>query len=203
LLVLIYKENGGREMSGCLKWFGILFIVIILIGACTAVLGSDEESTPKTEEKSSKDSAASSTGKTFKVGDTVKVGDMQYKVKSVATAKEVGPTYGKENAKDTYVVIDVVVKNNGNEAVTVDTALFTLLKGDKKFEADSAASMSANQSEDGNIDNSFFLESINPDSKLEGKVVFDVSSSIASSNALKLQVQTGFWGTETEVIKLK
>ena len=62
------------------------------------------------------------------------------------------------------------------------------------------ASMSANQS--GDIDNSFFLEEVNPESKLEGKVVFDVSEATATSKDLKLKVQTGIFGTETEEIKL-
>lgn len=202
-------------MKGCLKGVVGFILIIILLGACVAVFSGDDEKEESTatesndnkseakEKPEKKEKAEKPKEKIYKIGDTVKVGDMVYKVKSITTAKEVGPTYGKVNAKDTFVVVDVVVQNNGNEAVTVDASFFTLLKGDKKFEADSSASMSANQSENGDIDNSFFLESINPESKLEGKVVFDVSAATATSTGLELQVQTGFWGTETEVIKLK
>lgn len=198
-------------MKGCLKTVIGFFVIILLLGACVAAFSDDDdESSTKTEKQvdakdseKEKEEKEAPPAKTYKIGDTVKVGDMQYQVRGISTAKQVGPTYGSVNAKDTFVIIDVMVQNNGDEAVTVDASFFTLLKGTKKFDADSSASMSANQSEDGSIDNSFFLESINPESTLEGRVVFDVSSATATSNHLNLQVQTGFWGTETEIIKLK
>jgi hypothetical protein len=78
-----------------------------------------------------------------------------------------------------------------------------LIQGNKSFNADSAASMSANQSENGNIQNSFFMQNLNPESKATGKIVFDVSPSIASASNLQLQVQEGVFGTKTALIDLK
>lgn len=207
-----------KIFNGCLTII-VLFIVLgIVIGACSSDGDKEKTKDETTSESinksdSTKDEKKEVTAettkketkkeKTYKIGDVVKVGKMQYKVKSVSTAKEVGPTYGKSTAGDKYVVIEVTVKNNGDKAVTVDSNFFKLLKGDKTFEADAAASMSANQGEDGNIDNSFFLQKVNPESKISGKVVFDVADSVAKSKDLKLQVQTGAWGTETESIILK
>lgn len=85
----------------------------------------------------------------------------------------------------------------------VDSSFFKLKRGGKTYEADAAASLSANQGEDGNITNSFMAQDLNPDSEMSGKVVFDVTPEIAEATDLQLQVQTGAFGTETELINLK
>jgi hypothetical protein len=76
------------------------------------------------------------------------------------------------------------------------------LDGSKTLSADSSASMSANQDESGQITNSFFLQQLNPDVEMSGKVVFDVSADQAASQSTKLKVQTGSFGTQTAEIKL-
>lgn len=138
----------------------------------------------------------------YKIGDKVTVGDMEYVINDKKVKSKVGPAIAPTEASGEFVIIDVTLKNNGNDAVTVDSSFFKLQQGEKTFEADSMASMSANQGNDGGIENSFFYEEVNPDSKITGKVAFDVSAKVASSKDLQLQVQTGIWGTETEVIGL-
>ncbi|TDL39457.1 DUF4352 domain-containing protein [Macrococcoides bohemicum] len=177
---------------------------MLLIGACAAAMGGNddtkkESTTTSTTTKEDK----KETKKAYKIGDTVKVGKMQYKVNSVSTATAVGPSSLPTKAKDTFVVVDLEVKNNGDEAITVDSNLFKLKTKGKTLEADSTGTMSANQGEDGSIENSFFLEQLNPDSTTKGKVVFDVSKAMANSADKQLEVATGFFGTETDVIDLK
>lgn len=181
----------------------------VIIGACSNDSDDKADNTNKTatstEKKEGKKAVSKETkkAKEYKIGDTVKVGKMQYKVNSISLADQVGPSALPTKASEKFVVIEVSVKNNGDKAVTVDSNFFKLLKENKTFEADSAGSMSANQSESGDIDNSFFLQEVNPESQISGKVVFDVANTVAQSKDLKLQVQTGVFGTETEVIKLK
>ena len=86
-------------------------------------------------------------------------------VNSVENMKSVGPSALPTNAKDTFVTVDVT----GNKALTIDSNMFKLKSGGKSLEADSQGSMSANQNEDGSIENSFFLEQVNPDSTTQGK----------------------------------
>ncbi|NUJ19328.1 DUF4352 domain-containing protein [Bacillus glycinifermentans] len=203
------------------KWWFWLIIVII-IGAAASNGGNSEQASSTNKEKSTenkttetKQDAKKEEKKVEKkeepkkeesnpkIGDDVKVGDMNYKITGKKTADQVGPSALPQKASDKYLVIDITLKNNGNEKVTVDASFFKLKRGEKTYEADSAASMSANQSEDGNIDNSFFLQNLNPDSKISGKVVFDVAPEVANAKDLQLQVQTGAWGTETGIIDLK
>lgn len=187
------------------KWW-VWVIAIIIIGA---VASNGESGGSGSKDATSKPASTSEKGekktetKVYKIGDLVKVGDMQYKINSKTTADQVGPSALPTNASGKFVVIDVTLKNNGDKAVTVDSSFFKLKRGGKTYEADSEASMSANQKEDGNIDNSFFLQQVNPDSEITGKVVFDVSPEIANASDLQLQVQTGAFGTETAIINLQ
>lgn len=201
---VIYRDapkKKSKVLPGCLG----LLLLMLLIGACAAAMGGGNDETKKEENTTNTTTKEDKkeTKKAYKIGDTVKVGKMQYKVNSVSTATAVGPSALPTKAKDTFVVVDLEVKNNGDEAITVDSNLFKLKTNGKTLEADSAGTMSANQGEDGSIENSFFLEQLNPDSVTKGKVVFDVSKAMADSSDKQLEVATGFFGTETDVIDLK
>lgn len=184
-------------------WFWLLAIVVLIIFG-GALGGSDTDNTKSSDasKETSKESAKKEE-KTYGIGDIVSVGDMEYAINSVETAKQIGPSVFPTNAKDTFLIVDMKVKNNGNEAVTVDSSFFKLKEGEKTFEADSMASMSANQNENGEIVNSFFLEQLNPDMEQTGKIVFDISESQATSENNILQAQTGYFGTKTVNINLK
>ncbi|UMT77297.1 DUF4352 domain-containing protein [Staphylococcus roterodami] len=168
------KKGWFWGCGGCL----VLFILIIIgISACTAGITGNLGGNNSKE-----------TNKTHKIGETVKNGDLEVTVNSVETMKSVGPSIAPTNAKGTFVVADVTIKNKGKEALTIDSSMFKLKSGDKTFEADNTGSMSANQNDNGSIENSFFLQRINPDSTAQGKIVFDVSESIANAKDKKLEV---------------
>lgn len=187
-------------------WVWLIAIIIIAAIASNGGSGGSKDATSKpasTADHSSNNNEKKAETKEYKIGDLVKVGDMQYKINSKTTADQVGPSALPTNASGKFVVVDVTLKNNGDKAVTVDSSFFKLKRGGKTYEADSEASMSANQKEDGNIDNSFFAQEVNPDSEITGKVVFDVSPEVANASDLQLQVQTGAFGTETALINLQ
>lgn len=179
------------------------FIALIILAIIIGVVSGGDDGDDGTETTTSTPQKEEADVKSYKIGETVTVGDMEYIVNQKNTADQVGPSVLPTKANGKYLIIDVTLKNNGTEAVTVDSSFFKLKRGDKTYEADSSASMSANQGEDGNIDNSFFLQSLNPDSTMSGKVVFDVAQEVAEATDLQLQVQTGVFGTETELINLQ
>lgn len=170
-------------------WF-IVLIVIIGLGTIST-LGGDGESSGGGSSDSKKEEA-----KSFHVGEVVTVGDVEYKVNSVTTDSEVGGDYFTQTANGTYLIVNISVTNKGNEQLFVDSSLFNLIYGEKEYAADSTAGIYAND------DASFFLENVNPDLTLTGNVVFDVTDEVISAEDLQLKVQTGSWGTETELIYL-
>lgn len=187
---------------GCLGVIGLV-VLIVIVGMIAG--GNDEAGTTDNSTPTSGDSKPAKEDKdvTGVVGQELVVGKAGFTVNEVATADQVGPSILPEKASEKFVVVNVTYTNKGNEAVTLDSSFFKLKLGEKTYETDSMASMSANQSDDGSIDNSFFLQSVNPDSTITGNVVFDVNETVANSEEIQLQVQTGIFGTETAVIKLK
>lgn len=195
---VIYRDAPKKKskfLPGCLG----LLLLMLLIGACAAAMGGgdDKKDTANDTSKENTTATKEEKKKAYKIGDTVKVGKMQYKVNSVSTATAVGADGFGEKAKGTYQIVDITVKNNGDDAIIVDSELFKLKVDNKTLSADSGASITAND-----VNNSFFLEELNPDSELTGKVVFDVSNSLIDKDK-QLEVATGFFGTETDLIDLK
>lgn len=183
-------------------------IALIILGAIIGALGGEDttnnDSKTSTEkQETSKPAKEDKKEDAVGIGTPLEIGDAVFTLNSVELADQVGPSVLPEKATGKYVVLNVTYKNNGNEAVTIDSSFFKLQRGDKTYEADSGASMSANQGEDGSIQNSFFLQEVNPDMEISGRVVFDLAPEVAEATDLQLQVQTGFWGTETGVINLK
>ena len=179
-------------------WFWLIAgIVVISIAS-----GGGEETTetastePKTETKQDKpkEEAKATTGK---LNEPFKLGEVSFTVTGSTTAKNVGGEFGV-NAQGTYLILDVIVKNESKEALTVDSSFFTLSSEGATYDADTSADIYANEA-----GKSFFLQEINPNLELKGKIVFDVTESVIADPEKALNVQTGFWGTETGIIKLK
>lgn len=193
-------------------WFWIL-AVIVVAGISGALGGEKEpvnggekvdqssqaesksEDKPETKESKKEEQPAEEV-KAYNISDEVNVGDVMYVVNGIETATNVGGEYG-QNSKGTYLIVSISVTNNGSEALSVSDDFFVLKNDGKEYKSDAMAAIYAND------DSSFFLESINPDLTMSGKVIFDVSDAVIDSTTKQLQVATGFWGTETELINLQ
>ena len=187
-------------------WF-IVLVGLFVIGGLQSVLGgggnsstSSSQATSTTTQTTTEASASSSEEQkeatTYSIGQEVPVGDVVYLVNSKEVTTNVGGEFGK-TANGVFLVLNVTVKNNGKEAITVTDDFFTLLKGDVEYKSDSTAGIYSNQ------DAKFFLTEVNPENSVTGNVVFDITEETANDPSIQLRVQTGFWGTETGVINLQ
>lgn len=179
---------------GCLGVIGIFALIVIV-----AVVGGGGDSGESTQtvvtsgEEPKKEEKAPET-KTAKVGDTLKVGDVEFKVNEISKATNVGGEFG-ENSKGEYLVVKVSVANKSKEALLVDSSFFVIKADGKEYKADDMATISANEGAD------FFFTEINPDLSLDGSVVFDLPKDVHSKDMV-LNVQTGLFGTEQGQINL-
>lgn len=204
----IKDENGNvyvQKKPFYKKWWFILLVALVVIGA----IGGNNESKESKEtsssettqikqevkEEKSEDSSQESEP-TYGLGQVVKVGDVEYIVQAKSNATNVGGDFGK-NAKGVYLILDVVVKNVGKKAITVDSNFFTLYRGEVEYSSDSSAGIYANDQAD------FFLSEVNPGTEISGKVVFDVPQEVIDDAATQLEVQTGIWGTQKARINLQ
>lgn len=144
---------------------------------------NEEKETPKKEEK------------VYGIGDTQKVGKVEYTLVSKDVTDYIGNEYIGTNAQNKFMVITVKITNHGDEALTVSDSFFNLKDGSKTFKTDSGNAIYLE-------DDSIIFKEINPDASLTGKVLFDISDNTVNSSDLQLQVQTGAWGTEKGYFKL-
>lgn len=197
-------------------WFWIL-VVIVVAGIGGSLGGGDKDKAADSTKESSavktendKNTQASSEPakeseapeeQTYKIGDTVTVGTVNYVINSKEVKDTVGGEYTAKTANNKYLILDVTITNNGDKAITIADDFFKLYKGKTEFKTDSSASIAANQ-ESGSTGLDFFYQELNPESSLTGKVVFDVNEETINDPSTQVQVQTGVWGTETGRISL-
>ena len=210
----IKDENGNvyvKKTPFYKKWWFILIIVLIAFGAIKGGSGtnsskqstSSNSSTQVTTSEETVEKKASEETKNIeeatkaehKIGEIVKVGDVEYVVNSKSLSQNVGGEYGK-TANGVYLIVNVTVKNTGKKSITVTDDFFKLLKGDTEYASDGAAGLYANE------EAKFFLSELNPENSITGNVVFDLSNETANASGLQLQVQTGIWGTQKGKISL-
>jgi hypothetical protein len=98
--------------------------------------------------------------------------------KWTALPSKVGNEYLNKKAQGKFCQISLTVKNIGDEAQTFDGSSQKAIDANgAEFSNDGTAEMYANQ------DNSTFLNEINPGNQTKGKVIFDVPSTTALSQA--------------------
>ena len=212
----IKDENGNiyvKKTPFYKKWWFILLVVLVAFSAIKGGSGnnsskqstpsnssvqatsSEETVQPKASEETKNTKEKTATKVEHKIGEVVKVGDVEYVVNSKSLSQNVGGEYGK-TANGIYLIVNVTVKNTGKKSITVTDDFFKLLKGDTEYETDGAAGLYANE------EAKFFLSELNPENSITGNVVFDLSDETANASGLQLQVQTGIWGTQKGKISL-
>lgn len=189
-------------------WVIVVFVLLAAIGSCSGG-GKEETKTPSEPaatapapaEQPAQQPAAQAPApaeqpaeQTVKLGQPLKVGDLVFTANSAKTTQKLKSPLGDK--KGNWIDVTVTVKNESKEAVTIDSSFFKLLSADgAEYETDSDSLMYIDS------DKSLFLEKINPGLSKEGQVLFAVPAG-AQPAAFKLQVQTGFFGTQTGEIAL-
>lgn len=174
----------------------ILCLVVILGIIGIAASGSSNGETKKKEQKKDEPTnEVTEEKKEYKIGEVAKVGEVDYLINNVEVTKKIGSEYVNTTAQDTFLIIDISITNNEKGSLSVADTFFKLLNGENEYSADSTGAIYLN-------DSSIIFKELNPGVTLQGKIVFDVPESVAMANETKLQVQTGVWGSEKDVISL-
>lgn len=179
-----------------------LFVLLMIIGS---IVGDDnQKSTDKEKEPVSatssnedkKDEPATEVNKKVGIGEELIVGNVAFKVNSIGEVSEISAANGfmkyKPDAEGAvFLTVNVTVRNDGTELINTDSSFFKLISSNGAKYSPSTIIVAD--------DKYFTYEGINPGLALTGNVVFEVPPGLTG---LDLQVQTGFWGTETGIIKL-
>lgn len=193
------EEVVGKPKKSIFKKWWFWVIAVLVVGAIASNSGGKGGTSPATTPTSGSTTstteaapAAADGEKAAKIGVPLKVGDLVFTVKDASMTKLLKSPLG--NKKGNWMVVTVSVKNESKEAVTIDSSFFKLIEGDgTAYETDSDNLMYLDAQQN------FFLEKINPKLEKQGKVLFALPEGVKD---LKLQVQTGAFGTETGLITL-
>ncbi|MEC1716602.1 DUF4352 domain-containing protein [Schinkia azotoformans] len=182
---------------------GGLFALIVLIMVIGTFASNDNKKltddkavvATKSIEGKKEEPAAEEIKKTS-IGEDLAVGKVTFKVNSVGEVKEISAAKGhlkyKPDAEGAvFLIVNATIRNDGTEMIQTDSSFF-------KLKAASGATYSPSTIIVAD-DKFFAFEGINPGLALTGNVVFEVPAGLTG---LDLQVQTGFWGTETGTINL-
>src|SRR5699024_3799740 len=166
------------------------------------VAAADTEESTESEADTTEESTESEAEQTIGIGETLTLDDMEFTVNEWYQADSVGGDIIGSTANDTYLIIDVTVKNNKNEAVMMMDDFFPVKSGDATYQPDLPASTCANQAI--SPDNmGFMMEEINAGSTRDALIVYDVSQDVVDATDKVLNVQTGMLGTKVGSINLQ
>lgn len=201
-----YDENGNevtvegrapRKRGGCMKWALIIVGAFVVLGIIGAMFGGDDTSV-EPNEAGTAETATSNEETTYSIGEAVDVGGLSVTVNEKSNQPTAGNQYLSETAgSGNYLLLDITITNNGNEAVTVDSNNFKLIRGETTFESDGTATIYINDES-----NSFFLNQLNPESTLSGIVAFDISEESASDPSLQLEISGGLFSGDKALINI-
>jgi hypothetical protein len=127
------------------------------------------------------------------IKEVLQVGDVLFRVEEVSSQKTISDGFAKYTADGTFLIVVVSLKNIGNEPISTDSSFFEIHLGEKRYSPSSLLT----------IDDQFIYDGLNPDIQKAGRIFFDVPEEVANSKELRLNVQTGFWGTEQGEIHLR
>jgi hypothetical protein len=121
------------------------------------------------EEAAAKKKAAEEAARNAAVGDTVRVGNVQWKVSDAFLTNQLKSSFGTQK-RGRFVVVDFTFTNNRNEEVTLDPQLHMVLKDSsgREFGTDPDAY------EFMPVDLDIFLEPVNPGVSTNGRVIYQV-----------------------------
>lgn len=170
------------------RYIVLAVLVIVILGAMFSS-GEEEQSPVKQDEPVVQEDV-----KTYGIGDEIKADDLVLKVTGVETSKSIGNDFSSVEAQNSFLIVSVEVRNEGNEAADISSSFFTLSASGKTYESTSDAILYQ--------DDPIVYEEINPDASLKGTVVFDVKETLAKEKDLKLVFETAYFGGETIEIQL-
>ncbi|WP_214811353.1 DUF4352 domain-containing protein [Exiguobacterium sp. s127] len=166
-----------------------LVILIIAMVACTSFFANEVDKELKKSDSvssvdskdDSKESAKDESPKEFKLGDTVKVGDIQL---TISQAQNQSPDQYSETKNNNVVVFDITAVNKGTDSAYIDNTEFDLYINDEKVESYYGS------------DEMAISDDLNKGKTLKGKIFFDAPK----GQQLELIYKPSFSWNDNEVV---
>lgn len=118
---------------------------------------------------------------------------LRWRLRNTRVAKTIGDQqYGLgAKANGTYIIVELSVKNNKSESVTLTSEAISLIAGDKTYSTDSSAETALI----GDGAKTFLLEDLGPGVALTGQAAFDVAPAVLNQHPQLQFNELGFGST--------
>lgn len=182
-------------MKKILKWGGIIFVILIVIGVIAGAGKSNNSSSSTNNAANTASGNNQAETKTVaKLNEPVTDSDLVFTATAVDTATTLGNQYTKKDAQGMFQIITLKIENKGKETKTVDSSMISLTdsqgrKFDRSIEGQTAKGLSQ-----GKVD--LFLQQVQPGLNVTGDIVFDVPN---DATGLKLLVKGSYFGKGQEI----
>jgi hypothetical protein len=179
------RPKGTGVGKGCLIAIGAVVGLFVLLGACGALLSAGSTGTtpsaaasPSSPAKAAQPANPTQPAKKKTpvngIGRQYRDGKFSFTVTKVKKGvRRVGDQYFGQTAQGQFVLINVTVRNIGNEARTFDSSSQKLTDAQgRDFDADGAATIAMGEQSNA------FLKDINPGNGVKGILIFDVPKGV-------------------------
>jgi hypothetical protein len=190
------KKKGGA-LKVILIVVGIFVALIVLLASCVALIGGGETAAPPPSSEGSpssepqREDSKPPAEKTYKTGEKATDDDYQFTVTKIKCGvSRVGDSYNNEKAQGQFCLVNMRIKNVGDDPISFSSENQTLVdtKG-KNYSPDDKAWIY--------LDDSDVWGEINPGNTLKTVVPFDVPR---NADADHLLLKAGVWGASDGVI---
>lgn len=180
-------------MKKILKWGGIAFVGLIVLGIIVSALGGGKEEKTGGSNQAKQASTEVKKENSVKVGESLQVGEVKWVAENpqkTAEIKSSNEYIAPAKANGVFVIVDLTAELTGKDSGTVDSTQFKIVdsKGrsfDATTESDVFVAIDSK--------NLIFLKQVNPNVPVKGKAVFDIA---ADATGLKLQIKDLRFGSD-------
>jgi hypothetical protein len=166
---MTFIKKVWSKFLGLKLWQKIL-TVLLLVSLFGAMGGSGSTSTDSSSTKTTTEASAKPTADSGPaLGTTAADGKFAFVIwKIKCGVKSVGSGFTKSTAQGSYCLVDMSVKNIGNEAQTIFSDNMKLIDAQgREFQTDSGAMMFSDNQD-------LWLKEINPGIQIDGQLIFDL-----------------------------
>lgn len=147
----------------------VIVVLVAVLGGGTDTADSPVEEPGADQPENAQPEGAEQEGPTADMGEPLNVGDVTWTVTNATQATELASPMG-ETKQGNFVIADFDFTNNGDEAVTLDSASLALLDGEgRSSDVDTDNPMYVDPERD------VFLQQVNPGVTRQGQVIFSVA----------------------------
>jgi len=177
------EENFNFKITGGVKFILVIIILVFMgIGMSNSedlnsnqdIVESDDINTPAKESKT----------QTYSLNEKIILDNFEYTFTNVQESSKVGNEYLGDDASGVFVIIDVEVKNIGNEADYINNEIYILDNQGREFEQDDDAWIY--------LDDNFIFEELNPGLTKKGQIIFDIPKDIER----KIGIKKSMWSSD-------